>query len=87
MRGRFVQEETKRRRGLTLMSSRAKRARCSEETSVIEGLCGRLFVRKQASLRAERALVQRKQASSSEASGQEGPSPVEGASGQRGLTQ
>ena len=48
----------KRRQGLTLMSSRANRARCLEETSVIEGICGRLFVRKQASLRAERALVQ-----------------------------
>ena len=64
------------------MLSRAERVRCSEETSVIEGLCGRLFVRKQASLRAERALVQRKQASSREASGQEGGSPVEGAPGQ-----
>ena len=50
----------KRRQGLTLMSSSAERARCSEKTSVIGGLCGRLFVRKQASLRAERALVQRK---------------------------
>ena len=62
---------------VSLMSSIAERARCSEKTSIIEGLCGHLFVREQASLRAERALVQRKRTSLREASCQEGPIPVE----------
>ena len=62
MRRRFVREGTMRYQGVILMLSIAKRVGCSEKISVIfiEGLCGHLFVRKEASLRAERALVQRK---------------------------
>ena len=59
MRGRFVHEESKRHQGVTLVSLIAERARCSEKTSVIEGLGVHLFLTEQASLRAERALVQR----------------------------
>ena len=102
MRGHFVHEESKRRRGATLMSPIAERASCLEKTSVIKRLGvhlfmteqaslgarralvqrkqtspRHLFVRKQMSLRVERELVLRKRASLREASGHEGPSPVE----------